>query len=133
MKDLIAFEKDRIDLAHQIGFRRVKSNFRRKLNKDLKAIKSSNKTLTPADQISNMYKLTRNEYNHLLEHAVPTATYKKEMKGIKDIINKEGIKYAKRADIFDRTEISSTINCLINHKESFVNHPTTRQINPAKN
>ena len=89
MKDLIAFEKDRIDLAHQIGFRKVKSNFRRKLNKDLKAIKSSNKTLTPADQISNMYKLTRNEYNHLLEHAVPTATYKKEMKGIKDIYYKQ--------------------------------------------
>ena len=51
------------------------------------------------------------------------------MKGIEDIINKRGIKYAKPADIFDRIKINSTSNCFItlkNHKENFVNHPTTR-------
>ena len=50
--------------------------------------------------------------------------------------NKEGIKYTKRADIFDRIEINGTSNCFItlkDHKENFVNHPTTRLINPAKN
>ena len=56
VKDLIAFEEDMIDLVHQIRIRKVKSNFQRKLNKDLKIIKSSNKTLTPADKTSNMYK-----------------------------------------------------------------------------
>ena len=73
-----------------------------------------------------MYKLTKDEYNHLLDNAV-TATYKKATKGIKDIINKEDIKYAKQA---------YTSNCFItlkDHKENFVNHPTTRLINPAKN
>ena len=58
------------------------------------------------------------------------------MKRIEDIINKEGIKYVKRADIFDRIEINGTSNCfttLKDHKENFVIHPTTRLINPAKN
>ena len=90
VKDLIAFEEDMIDLLHQIRFRKVKSNFQRKLNKDLKTIKS----LTPADKTSNMYKLTKDECSHLLDKAV-SATYKKATKGIEDIINKEGIKYAK--------------------------------------
>ena len=99
IKDLIAFEKDMIDLVHQIRFRKANSNFQRKLNKDLKTIKSSNKMLTSADKTSNMYKLTKDGYNHLLNNAVST-TYKKVTKGIEDIINKEGIKYTKRADIF---------------------------------
>ena len=41
------------------------------------------------------------------------------------------MKYAKRADIFDRIEINGTINCFItltDHKENF----TTRLTNPAK-
>ena len=83
MKDLITFEEDRIHLVHQIRFRKVKSNFQRKLTKDLKTIKSSNKTLTPADKTSNMYKLTKDEYNDLLDNAV--TTYKKAKKGIEDI------------------------------------------------
>ena len=50
MKDLIAFEEQMIDLVQQIRFRKVKSNFKRKLNKDLQAIKSSNKALIPANK-----------------------------------------------------------------------------------
>ena len=54
MKDLIAFEEGMIDLVHQIRFREVKRNFQRKLSKSLKTLKSSKKTLTPADKTSNM-------------------------------------------------------------------------------
>ena len=79
MKDLIAFEEDMIDLVHQIRFRKVKSNFQRKLSKDFKTIKSSNKTLTTADKTSNMYKLTKDEYNHFLDNAV-TAKHKKKQR-----------------------------------------------------
>ena len=82
-----------------------------------------------------MYKLTKDDYNHLLDNAV-TATYKRATEAIKDARNKKGIKYEKRADIFDRIEIKSTSNCFItlkDHKENFVNHPTTSIINPAKN
>ena len=135
VKDLIAFEEDMIDLVHEIRFRKVKRDAQRKLSKDLKTIKSSNKTLMPPDKTSNMYKLTKDEYNDLLDNAV-TATYKRATERIEDIINKEGMKYTKRADVFDRIEINGTINCFItlkDHKENFVNHPTTRLINPAKN
>ena len=43
VKDLIAFEEDMIDLIHQVRFRKVKSNTQRKLNSNLKTIKSSKK------------------------------------------------------------------------------------------
>ena len=59
-----------------------------------------------------MHKLTKDGYNHLLNNAV-TPTYKKATKGIENIINKEDIKYGKRADIFDRSEINGTSNCFI--------------------
>ena len=101
----------------------------------MKTIKSAKETLTPADKTLNMYKLTKDEYNHLLDNAV-TATYKKATKGIEDIINKEGIKYVKRANVFDRIEINGTSNCFItfkDHKENFVRHSTASLINPAKN
>ena len=54
VKELIAFEEGMIDLVHQIRFRKVKRNFQRKLSKSFKTLKSSNKTLTPADKTSNM-------------------------------------------------------------------------------
>ena len=59
MKVLIAFEENMIDLVWKARFRKVKSNFQRNLNKDLKAIKSSSKTLTSVDKTSNLYKLTK--------------------------------------------------------------------------
>ena len=78
-----------------------------------------------------MHKLTKDDYNHLLNNAV-TPTYKKATKGIENIINKEGINNAKRVDIFDRIEINGPSNCFIplkDYKENFANHPTTRLIN----
>ena len=131
MKDLIAFEEGMIDLVHQISFCKVKSSFQRTLNEDLETMKSSKRK----KHAYNMYKLTKDEYNHLLNNAV-IATYKKARRAIEDIINKEGIEYAKRADIFDRMEISGTSNCFItlkDQKENFVKHPTRRLLNPAKN
>ena len=46
MKDLIAFEEDMNNLVHQTRFHKAGSNFQRKLGKNLRTIKSSNKTLT---------------------------------------------------------------------------------------
>ena len=89
--------------------------------------------LKPADKTSNMHRLIKDKYNHLLGNAV-TAAYKKATKGIEDIINKEVIKYAKGADIFDRTEINCTSNCFITLKDHRKKKLcTTRLINSAKN
>ena len=68
---------------------------------------------------SNMYKLTKNEYKHLLDNAV-TRTCKKATKGIEGIINKEGIKYAKQGDMFDRIDINGTFLYLFRYYCSIV-------------
>ena len=51
-------------------------------------------------------------------------------------INKEGIKHAKEVNVIDRIEINGTGSSFItlkDHKENFLNRPTTRLLNPAKN
>ena len=51
-------------------------------------------------------------------------------------INKEGIKFAKQADILDKIEINGKGNSFVtlkDHKENLTNHPTTRIVNPSKN
>ena len=82
-----------------------------------------------------MYRLHKNDYQNLLRNAI-TTSYKKANKNIGTKINKEGIKFAKQANILDKIEINGTGNSFItlkDHKENFTNHPTTRLINPSKN
>ena len=89
----------------------------------------------PADKTSNMCRLNKNDYQNLLKNTI-TTTYKKANKNIGTIINKEGIKFAKQADILDKIEINGTGNSFVtlkHHKENFTNHPMTRLINPSKN
>ena len=101
----------------------------------MKQVQKSSKTLTPADKTSNMDRLNKSDYQNLLRNAI-TATYKKANKNIGTKTNKEGIKFAKQADILDKIAINGTGNFFItlkDHKENFTNHPTTRLINPSKN
>ena len=105
------------------------------LREDMKQLQTSNETLTPADKTSNMYRLNKNNYQNLLRNAI-TTTYKKANKNTGTKINKEGIKFAKHADILDKIEINGTGNSFVtlkDHKKNFTNHPTTRLINPSKN
>ena len=106
-----------------------------KLREDLREVRSSKKTMIFADKTSNMYRLEKEEYHRLLQNAV-TTTYKKSNKETERKINCERIKYAKEANILDKVEINGTANCFItlkDHKANFLNHPTSRLINPAKN
>ena len=57
VKELMAFEDYLIKLIKEIKFRKVKNQFQNKLKDDIKKVRSSNKTLTPADKTSNMYRL----------------------------------------------------------------------------
>ena len=82
-----------------------------------------------------MYRLDKKQYRRLLQNAV-TATCKKSNKLKERKINCEGIKYAKEANILDKVEVNGTANCFVtlkDHKANFLNHPTTRLINSAKN
>ena len=135
VKELMAFEDDLIKLVKEIRFRKVKNQFQNKLKDDNKKIRSSNKTLTPADKTSNMYRLEKQEYKHLLTNAI-TSTHRKARNDTAIKINRGGIKHAKEAKVLDRIEINGTGNCFMtlkDHKINFINHPTTRLINPAKN
>lgn len=51
-------------------------------------------TPTPTDKTSNMFILSKNNYQNLLRNAI-TTTYKKADENIGPKINKEGIKFAK--------------------------------------
>ena len=57
LKELAPFEEDLIQLVKEIKFRRVKNDFQKKLSEDIRKIKTSPKTVTPADKTSNMYRL----------------------------------------------------------------------------
>ena len=67
-------------------------------------VQTSNKTLTPAEKIFNIYRSNKDDYQNLLRNTI-TTRYKKANKNIGTKINKEGIKFAKQADILDKIEI----------------------------
>ena len=135
VKGFIQFEDDLVKIVKVLNFRKVKNNFQTKLHEDMKQVQTSKKTLTPAHKTSNMYTLHKNGYQNLLRNAI-TTRYEKANKNIGSKINKEGIKFAKQANILDKIEINGTGNSFItlkDHKDNFTNHPTTRLINPSKN
>ena len=76
INELAAFENDLIELVKNIKFRTVQNQLQRTLKSDTKSIQQSSKTLTPADKTSNMYRLTKEEYNKMRRNAI-TSTYKK--------------------------------------------------------
>ena len=69
-----------------IKFRTVPNQLQRTLKSDIKLIQQSSKTLTPAGKTSNMYRITKEEYNKMRRNAI-TSTYKKANENIKKRIN----------------------------------------------
>ena len=135
VKELIEFENDLFNLVKKINFRRSSCKFQRKLNADIKKISSSSKIFTPADKTSNLYKLDKEDYNRFVNNAV-TSNYKKVNKNIAKVVNNQGKAFAKKKNIINRLQINGTNDCFItlkDHKENFLNNPTTRLLNPAKN
>ena len=62
--------------------------------------------------------------------------YKKTVQHTATNINKEGTKHAREANVINRIKINSTGSSFItlkDHKENFLNRPTTRSLNLTKN
>ena len=76
VKELTPFENELISLVKNIKFRKVRNHFQDRLQQDLRRMKASNKTMTFADKTTNIYRLTREEYDKILNDLI-TATYKK--------------------------------------------------------
>jgi hypothetical protein len=133
--EMIKFEKDLIDMARKLKFRASTDDFQNKMKNDLRDIKQSDKIFVQADKTSNMYKVSKNDYDSILNNSI-TKTYKKAEIGLQDEINQQGKELVKDRKIINRmftnAENSSFIT-LKDHKDNFQNNPTTRLINPAKN
>ena len=135
VNELVQFEKDLIALVKNVKFRKVKNHFQKKLQHDIKMIKTSDKTLTFANKTSNMYRLSKDQYNMLLNNCI-TSTYKKSNSNIKKKINISGRNILKDKEVLQRMDINRASDCFItlkDHKENFQNNPSVRLINPAKN
>ena len=76
VKELINFEKDLFALLGKLKFRKVNCAFQKKLNNDVKNIRSSNSTWVVADKTSKFYKLPVERYEQLVSNSI-TASYKK--------------------------------------------------------
>ena len=134
-RELLVFENDLIALVKNIKFRKYNNSFQTKLNKDIKLLRNSNKTLTFADKTTNLYLLTKEEHDKLLQNAI-TSKYKKVARKIKDKIKKGGKRILNDKDLVKRLHINGYSNCFItmkDHKENFGNKPSVRLINLAKN
>ena len=129
------FEADLIHIADNITFRRGSNDLQKRMKKDMKDMRDSNKTLTPADKTTNLYRLSKEQYNQLKTNAI-TTTYKKGSAKLKDKVDKAGAKYARKAGVLDQIQTNGTNQCFVtlkDHKDNFENNPKTRLINPAKN
>ena len=137
VKELAAFELELNDLVKNTKFRKAKNQLQNKLKEDIKKINQSHKTLTFADKSSNMNRLTKEEYVKMRRNAV-SSTSKKTNNNIKKRIDSKGKQIMENVDkgILDRIDINSKNTCFItlkDRKENFLNNPTVRLINPAKN
>ena len=70
------FENDSYDLIQKVEFTNVQNTFQPKLKKDAQSIKSSNNMLVFADKSTNLYELSRDLYEKLLQDNI-TQTYQK--------------------------------------------------------
>ena len=86
VKELTSFENELISLVKNIKFRKAINHFQDQLQQDLKRMKASNKTMTFADKTTNIYRLTREEYEKKVNESI-TTTYKKASNNIKKKIN----------------------------------------------
>ena len=135
LKELVPYEEDLIKLVKNIKFRKVDNRFQRTLAKDLKDIQSSKKSANCSRQnfkyVSPQQRRVFKPYSKFYYIKI-----KKTDKNTATNINKGGIKHAKEVSIINRIEINGTGNSFItlkDHKENFLNRPTTRLLQPAKN
>ena len=132
---MIEIEKELIRIFQKLKFRKTKKRFLKSIQQDIKNINNSDKLYVPADKTSNMYKINKQDYDKILTNSI-TKTYQKAENSTKHKVDANDIEILKDHHIIDRSNINAENNCFItlkDHTENFVNKPTTRLINPAKN
>ena len=134
VQELTDFEDGLWKMVNNIEFRHVNNPFQEKMKKDIKDIKQCNQLIVPADKSSNLYKMSKEDYNNYLTNNI-TRAYKKTNDAKKELINKKAFDIAKKLDLDDRMECLQTSEAYItvkDHKEDFPGNPSFRLINPSK-
>ena len=120
---------------NMIKFRKIQSEFQRKLKENIQQINCGSETLRFADETKNLYKLEKEQYNKLLKDSI-TTTYKTVKRNIKEQINLEGKNIVKDKTIENRILMSDHDECFMSlqgYKPNFIYNPKTRLINQVKN
>ena len=89
VKEVIPFENDLVELIRNIKFRTIRNTFQEKLKEDIKLMKDSHKTMTFAEKTSNMYRLTKEQYDKSIMSST-TSTYKKAIAKLKNKLTRPG-------------------------------------------
>ena len=134
VSQLAGFEHDWWKIVESVQFTDHRSNFQRKLARDVKNITRSQKLLVPADKTWNWYRTKPEVYSELVNNAV-TKHYKKTNAETVSRINLEAKNIAEKLDLDDRIEIIAEKNVFVtlkDHKQNFQNQPQCRLINPTK-
>ena len=128
------FEDDLIKLVRNVEFKRIESPFLKKLNEDAKFITENENIFVFADKTTNIYSVSKENYEKVLKENV-TKHYKKSNPDTCKQINNEAASIALKLELADRMECFSENEAFItfkDHKDNFKNNPKCRLINPAK-
>ena len=78
-----------MELIRNIKVRQIRNTFQEKLKEDIKLMKDSHKTMTFAEKTSNMYRLTKEQYDKSIMSST-TSTYKKAIAKLKNKLTRPG-------------------------------------------
>ena len=130
--ELAEFESHLSTMVHNIEFRPASNSLFSKLKDDVKVINNTKEVLVNGDKSSNTYKRNKNAYNKYVIEDI-TKTYLKNNKNKVNRINSEAKKITLKLKLDDRIQQLQGTEVLIsvkNHKEAFLNSPSSRLINP---
>ena len=99
------FENDLIAIVQNTRFRKTKNCFQKKLQKDIQLTESSDKMVTFADKTTKLYRLTKVEYDPMINKAI-TSNNKKDSYNIKKQINMDGKRILKSKEVLNRLKIN---------------------------
>ena len=131
-KLLTKFENHLYELINDIKFRKYQKSFTRKLNNDLKEIRSAIKVFVFADKSHSVYKISPNKYKKLIIENI-TSTYKNSENSLIEKVNNEAEEIVMK--IKGKIPKLSQQQCYItlkDHKSDFPNKLSCRIINPVK-
>lgn len=134
VNELAEFESKLLHLIKNIKFKVSRNPFQHKLLSDIKTITNEDKLIIAADKTTNFYKLSKADYDELLQKNI-CKTYKKANNNTATNINVEAKHIASKLGIGDRVESMANKEAYVtlkDHKPNFTNNPTCRLINPAK-